>query len=116
VAAGVGEFGQVVDEPEGIFGIAQWFPGGDRDVDTGPPESSFLREYAQRTGSQPDYPAVQAAAGAALAVRCAELAGSTARTELWDAAICLEASTLFRAFGIDRRHGSQVKHTTVLVR
>ncbi len=27
VAAGVGDFGQLVNDPEGIFGIAQWYPG-----------------------------------------------------------------------------------------
>lgn len=116
VAAGVGEFVQVVNDPEGIFGIAQWFPGGGNHVETGPPESSFLEAYGRTTGSQPDYPAVQAAAGAALAIRCAELAGSTGRSDLWNAATSLETSTLFGAFGVDRRNGSQAKHPTVLVR
>ena len=101
---------------EGIFGIAQWFPNGGNQADSGPSESNFLDSYTQRIGSQPDYPAVQAPAGAALAIRCAELAGSTGRGELWDAATSLETSTLFGAFGIDQCNGSQVKHTTVLVR
>ena len=115
VAAGVGDFGQLVNDPEGIFGIAQWYPGGNQ-AETGPPERSFLDAYAQTIGSQPDYPAAQAAAGAALAIRCAEMAGGTGRGELSDAANSLETSTLFGAFGIDPRNGSQVKHTTVLVR
>jgi branched-chain amino acid transport system substrate-binding protein len=116
VAAGVDEFGQVVKDPGGIFGIAQWFRGGGNQVETGPPENSFLDVYPQRIDSQPDYPAVQAAAGAALAIRCVELAGSTGRGELWDAAASLQTSTLFGAFGVDPRTGSQVEHTTVLVR
>jgi hypothetical protein len=116
VAAGVGDFGRVVNDPEGIFGIAQWFPGGGNHAETGPPESTFLGAYERTTGRQPDYPAVQAAAGAALAIRCAELAGSTGRSDLWNAATSLETSTLFGAFGINRRNGSQVNHATVLVR
>ena len=59
---------------------------------------------------------MQAAAGAALAIRCAELAGRTGPGELWDAATSMETSTPFGPFGIDRHNGSQVKHTTVLVR
>ena len=116
VAAGVSEFSQVIKDPEGIFGIAQWFPGSGDQVETGPSEGSFLDACTQMIGSQPDYPAVQAAAGAALAIRCAELADSTGRSELWDAATSLETTTLFGPFGIDRRNGSQVKHTTMLVR
>lgn len=116
VAAGVGDFARVVDDPEGTFGIAQWFPGGGTHVELGPSENSFLDAYAERAGNRPDYPAVQAAAGAALAIRCAELAGSTERSDLWAAATSLETSTLFGPFGIDRHNGSQVKHTTALVR
>jgi Periplasmic binding protein len=116
VAAGVGDFARVVDDPEGIFGIAQWFPGGSTDVKLGPSENSFLDTYVERAGSRPDYPAVQAAAGAALAIRCSELAGSTGRGDLWAAATSLETSTLFGPFGVDRRNGSQVAHTTALVR
>jgi ABC-type branched-subunit amino acid transport system substrate-binding protein len=116
VAAGVSDFARVVDDPEGTFGIAQWFPGGNTHVELGPSENSFLEAYAQRAGSQPDYPAVQTAAGAALAVRCAELAGSTERSDLWAAATSLETSTLFGPFGVDRGNGSQVKHATALVR
>jgi len=116
VAAGVSDFARVVDELEGTFGIAQWFPGGSAHAELGPSENSFLDAYAQRAGSRPDYPAVQAAAGAALAIRCAELAGSTERSDLWAAATSLETSTLFGPFGIDRHNGSQVKHTTALVR
>jgi hypothetical protein len=115
VAAGVREFSHAVDDPEGVFGIAQWFPGSTSDVATGPAEREFLRAYGAQADGHPDYPAVQAAAGAALAVHCAELAGTTRPGELWAAAASLETSTLFGAFGIDRRTGSQVKHRTVLV-
>ncbi len=115
VAAGVREFGRVVDDPDGVFGIAQWFPGSGRDVALGPPEDEFLGAYAARAGSVPDYPAVQVAAGAVIATRCARLAGGTSRDALWAAAADLETSTLFGGFRIDPENGAQVKHQTVLV-
>jgi len=116
VAAGVREFSQAVDDTDGIFGIAQWCPGTSKNAKTGPAETDFLRHYAATTGSQPDYPAVQAAAGAALAVRCAQLAGSPQPADLWSAATSLETSTLFGVFGIEPRNGAQVKHQTILLR
>jgi len=119
VAAGVHEFSQAVDNPDGVFGIAQWFPGSSSsssDAMTGPTEREFLRCYGALANGYPDYPAVQATAGAALAVHCAELAGTTGPGGLWAAAASLETSTLFGEFGIDGRTGAQVRHRTVLVR
>ena len=110
------EFGRVVDDPEGVFGIAQWFPGSGAAAVLGPGEDEFVRAYSAANGTLPDYPAVQAAAGAVLAVHCAGLAGSTRREALWAAATSLDASTLFGAFGIHPRSGVQEKHQTVLVR
>ncbi len=115
VAAGVHEFSQAAGDPEGIFGIAQWFPGASAAA-TGPAESNFLQKYAENSGSRPDYPAVQAAAAAAIGLRCAELAGSTRPADLWTAATGLETSTLFGPFGIDSQDGAQVRHQTVLTR
>ena len=116
IAAGVREFGRAVDDPEGVFGIAQWFPGSRNKVTLGPPEDDFLRAYAERGGLVPDYPAVQAAAGAVIATHCARLADGTNRDALWAAAAGLETSTLFGDFKIDAGSGTQVKHRTVLVR
>lgn len=116
VAAGVREFGRVIDGPEGIFGIAQWFPGRSIQAALGPGEDEFVRSYSAATGTVPDYPAVQAAAGAVLAVHCAQRAGSTRGEDLWAAATSLDTSTLFGAFGINPRSGVQDKHQTVLVR
>ncbi len=115
VAAGVREFSEAVGDPEGIFGIAQWFPGRD-DAAIGPGGRDFLVAYADADGSRPDYPAVQAAAAAVIAVRCAQLAGSTRRGDLWVAAAGLETATLFGPFGIDPRSGTQIRHQTVLLR
>jgi len=116
VAAGVREFGHVVDDPEGIFGIAQWFPGGKAEVALGPSEDDFVGAYARPGDTPPDYPAIQAAAGAVIATHCARLAGSTRRSDLWAAAVGLETSTMFGDFKVDPGSGAQIKHRTVLVR
>jgi hypothetical protein len=115
IAAGVREFGRVVDDPDGVFGIAQWFPGSRHDVMLGPAEDEFLRSYVGRTSALPDYPAVQAAAGAVIATHCARLAGGTGRDALWAVAAALKISTLFGGFRIDPATGTQVKHQTVLL-
>jgi ABC-type branched-subunit amino acid transport system substrate-binding protein len=114
IAAGVREFRNAVDNPEGVFGIAQWFPGSNARVELGPSEDEFVRAYGG--DAPPDYPAVQAAAAAIIATRCAELAGGTSRDDLWAAAAGLETSTLFGSFKIDPSSGVQVNHQTVLVR
>jgi Periplasmic binding protein len=105
IAAGVREFGRVTDDPEGVFGIAQWFPGSGTTEALGPGEDEFVRAYSAANGTLPD-----------LAVHCAGLAGSTRREALWAAATSLDTSTLFGAFGINPRNGVQEKHQTVLVR
>jgi Periplasmic binding protein len=115
IAAGVREFGNVVDDPDGVFGIAQWFPGSQQDVALGPAEDEFTSAYLSRAGTMPDYPAVQAVAGAVIATHCARLAGSTNRSDLWAAAGEMETSTLYGGFKIDPRSGAQVLHQTVLV-
>lgn len=116
IAAGVRTFGHVVDDPAGVFGIAQWFPGSDQEVDLGPAEDEFLGAYVGRVGVVPDYPAAQATAGGVIATHCARLAGGTDRDGLWAAAAALETSTLFGGFKIDPRNGTQLSHRTVLVR
>src|SRR5215472_12921540 len=46
VAAGVREFAGEVDDPEGIYGAGQWFPGRTTRAELGPPEDTFLAAYA----------------------------------------------------------------------
>lgn len=116
IAAGVREFGRAVDNPEGVFGIAQWFPRSGNEVTLVPSEDDFLGAYAERGGLLPDYPAVQAAAGAVIAAHCTLLADGTNRDALWATAAGLETSTLFGGFKINPGNGSQVRHRTVLVR
>ena len=117
VAAGVREFVRTAGNPEGIFGVAQWFPGSRRQVLLGPSEEEFMGAYASAGGGEsPDYPAVQAAAGAVIAAHCARLAGSSQCEELWATAAALDISTLFGGFAVDPTRGTQVKHEMTLVR
>jgi ABC-type branched-subunit amino acid transport system substrate-binding protein len=109
VAAGVREFHDAVGDSDGVLGVAQWFPGTAGDVAIGPSEDAFLAAYRRRTGTLPDYPAVQAATAAALAVHCAGLAGGTGANDLWRAATSLRTTTLFGAFAIDDA-GVQTAH------
>jgi ABC-type branched-subunit amino acid transport system substrate-binding protein len=116
IAAGVSHFASVVERPDGIYGIAQWFDGcGDRPA-LGPPASDFVSAFSRATGDRPDYPALQAVAGAVVAMHCAELAGSLEREALWAAAVALDTSTLLGAFAIDSETGAQTAHHPVLVR
>jgi ABC-type branched-subunit amino acid transport system substrate-binding protein len=116
VAAGVREFAAAVGNPEGVFGIGQWFPGTVRDPDLGPSEPDFLTAYSALSDVFPDYPAVQAVAGATLATHCARTVGGTTRDLLWSSVSTLETQTLFGRFKINPTTGAQVKHEAVLVR
>jgi len=116
VAAGVREFAGQVDDPEGIYGASQWFPGSTTRAELGPPQDAFLAASAAVTGQPVDYPGVQAAAAAVIAAHCARQARSTARGQLWAQAAALDTTTLFGGFRIDPVTGAQVKHETVLVR
>jgi len=115
VAAGVREFPAAAGEAEGTFGVGQWFPGIVRPPALGPAEADFLAAYSALTGAVPDYPAVQAAAAAVLAVHCARLAGGSTRDLLWEAALALDTRTLFGDFRIRPGDGVQMGHQTVLV-
>jgi len=114
VAAGVQDFGEATANPVGTFGIAQWFPRTGHQPQIGPAEEQFLTAYGTRIAA-PDYPAVQAAAAAAIAAHCARLAGTTRPQPLWQAASSLDTSTLFGAFKIDPATGAQTSHQTVLL-
>src|SRR4029077_5343355 len=116
VAAGVREFAGEVDDPEGIYGASQWYPGSATRTELGPPQDAFLAAYAATTCQPADYPGVQAAAAAVIAPHCARRARSTARGQLWAQAAALDTATLFGRFRIDPVTGAQVKHEAVLVR
>ena len=110
------EFADEVDDPEGIYGASQWFPGSATRAELGPPQDAFLAAYAAATDQPADYPGVQAAAAAVIAAHCARQARSTARGQLWAQAAALDTATLFGRFRIDPVTGAQVKHEAVLVR
>ncbi len=116
IAAGVRSFGEAVARSEGVFGIAQWFPGSVPAADLGPAERDFVSVYRRSTGTAPDYPAVQAAAAAVVGTHCARVAGDLSRDSLWGAAASLDATTLFGPFRIDPVSGAQRGHETVVVR
>jgi hypothetical protein len=116
VAAGVREFSQAVEHPDGTLGIAQWFSGGGQAALVGPTEHDFLAAYSAAMGDPPDYPAIQAAASAALAAHCARQVGGTNRDLLWPAATALETSTMYGAFKVSPTSGAQLGHQTILTR
>jgi len=115
IAAGVREFASTTDRVDGIYGIAQWCPGRGIRPRIGAAEDEFLGAYRDWVGEQPDYPAVQAAAKAAIATHCAHLAGSLRADALWAVAADLETTTLLGEFRIDSKSGAQTAHTPVLV-
>lgn len=117
VAAGVQEFASEIEQPEGIYGVGQWFPravANSRGI--GPSETTFLAAYTSHTAARIDYPGVQAVAGAALAAHCIRRTKTTALGPLWAEAAALDTETLFGGFKIDPVTGAQVKHEAVLVR
>ena len=116
VAAGVREFGEAIEDPKDVFGVGQWFPGRETTPQLGPTEADFLAAYSNLAGAMPDYPAVQAVAGAVLATHCARQAGGTTRDLLWPAATALDTDTLFGGFQVNPVTGAQLKHETVVVR
>ncbi|WP_436761782.1 ABC transporter substrate-binding protein [Streptosporangium sp. V21-05] len=116
VAAGVREFGQALNDPHGIYGVGQWFPGNADPAEVGIGEPDFLTAYQDRAGTLPDYPAVQAVAAAIIATHCATTTGDTGRDALWSAAASLNTTTLFGAFKIDPHTGTQLGHQPALIR
>jgi len=78
----------------------QWFPQPEQRPQIGPTQEQLFTAYGTQT-APPDYPAVQAAAAAAIAAHCARLAGTTRTEPLWQAASSLDTNTLFGAFKIN---------------
>jgi hypothetical protein len=116
VAAGVSEFDRAVEHTEGLYGLAQWLRGAGSEPTLGPSEAEYISAYRGLAGEQPEYPAVQAAAAAELAVHCARLAGGSRPEAVWPVVSRLSATTLFGAFAIDAGSGLQTGHETTLVR
>jgi ABC-type branched-subunit amino acid transport system substrate-binding protein len=115
VAAGVSDFQTTAAFAPGVLGLTQWVAGAGPAVEVGPEEADFVARYTALTGREPDYPAVQAAAAAALAVHLAHVAGVGTRAALWAAATGLHTTTLFGRFRADAVTGAQAGHETRLV-
>ncbi len=62
-----------------------------------------------------DYPMVQAYAGALVAQRCVEAAGTVADTALRSMAGTLDFSTFYGHFKIDPETGRQMSHSVLIV-
>jgi ABC-type branched-subunit amino acid transport system substrate-binding protein len=116
VAAGVREFADEIQNADGIYSVGQWFPGINQSPELGPNEADFLSAYSARFGSSPDYPAVQAAAGAVIAAHCVRKAGSFAPDAIWRVAAALATNTFFGDFKIDPSTGAQLGHRGALMR
>ncbi|MGH7918772.1 MAG: ABC transporter substrate-binding protein [Candidatus Dormibacteraceae bacterium] len=116
VAAGVSDFRDAVEEPDGVFGVAQWFPRQGVPHALGMSEEAFVTAYRNESDRTPDYPAVQAVAASVIASHCARMTDSTEVKTLWDYASHLDTSTLYGNFRIDPKTGVQVKHEMALVR
>ena len=102
VVCGVARAGEELGEAVvGWLGPAQW--------DGSPPPPPFLLPAGV------DYPAAQALAGAIIAERALELAGSAAPDALWDAARALRTRTLIGPFAVDAE-GRQTAHAPCIVR
>lgn len=114
VAAGVAAFANDVGDPAGVFGIGQWAPGANPEVNAGMDEEHFLAAWERRFGGVPDYPAVQAYATGVVAAAAARASGTVRPDLLWSAAAGLDVTTVFGAFRLDAATGEQIGHVAAL--
>lgn len=115
VAAGVASFAHDLGtDPDGIYGVGQWAPGGTGDVEVGMDEREFLTAWRDRYGTTPDYPGVQAYAAGLIAEAAVRTAGTTEPRALWQTLSGLDFTTVFGTFRIHPETGEQVGHQAVL--
>ena len=116
VAAGIQTFRDVLGvESEGFLGPSQWEPPTQYRHDYGPSAPQVLKSMLQHASGTVDYPMVQAYAGALVAQRCVEAAGTVADAALRSMAGLLDFSTFFGRFKIDPESGRQTGHTGLIV-
>jgi branched-chain amino acid transport system substrate-binding protein len=116
VAAGVEGFHRELGPlAEGVVGPSPWEPSEAGPATLGPDAGWLVEGFRRRFGALPGYPAAQAVAAGVLAVECARRAGSLAPTALVDAALGLDAWTLYGRFRLDPATGRQVGHEVRLV-
>jgi branched-chain amino acid transport system substrate-binding protein len=117
VGAGIERFARELgDAAEGFLAPSQWEPRAHQAVSYGPSTEEFTRRYAEQSPEALDYPAAQAYAGALIAQRCVEVAGSTDQWALRAAASTLRLRTFFGRFAIDRATGKQTGHRMLAIR
>ncbi len=116
VAAGIQPFRDVLGvESEGFLGPSQWEASTRHRHDYGPATSQVLKSMLQHASGTVDYPMVQAYAGALVAQRCVEAAGTVADAALRSMAGTLDFCTFYGRFKIDRETGRQTGHTVLIV-
>jgi hypothetical protein len=114
VAAGVAQFADDVDDPQGILGIGQWTPGAEFVGSAGMDETDFLESWQRRFGGVPDYPGVQAYAAGVVAAAAVQSAGTAESGALWQEVIGMDMQTVFGRFRLDAENGEQIGHEAVL--
>lgn len=116
VAAGIQPFRDVLGvESEGFLGPSQWESSVRHRHDYGPAAPQVLKSMLQHGSGTVDYPMVQAYAGALVAQRCVEAAGTVADAALRSMAGMLDFSTFFGPFKIDPETGRQTGHSMLIV-
>ncbi len=111
VVAAIDQFQVVLGErANGFIAPSQWEPSVNFSGIGGANASDFARSYSQRFDEPLDYPAVQAYAGALIAQRCVEIAGTLEHGALREAANSLQCDTLYGCFKIDPSTGRQIAH------
>ena len=116
VAAGIQPFRDVLGvESEGFLGPSQWEASTRHRHDYGPAAPQVLKSMLQHGSGTVDYPMVQAYAGALVAQRCVEAAGTVADAALRSMAGMLDFSTFFGPFKIDPETGRQTGHSMLIV-
>ena len=116
VAAGIQKFRDVLGvESEGFLGPSQWEASTRHRHDYGPAVPQVLKSMLQHGSGTVDYPMVQAYAGALVAQRCVEAAGTAEDAALRSMAGILDFSTFFGPFKIDPETGRQTGHSMLIV-
>ena len=103
---------------EGFLGPSQWELTTKQPVEYGPTAEQVLESIAVSggaSGTEVDYPLVQAYAAGLVAQRCVEEAGSLEPGALREAAVNLDFSTFYGRFRIDPATGVQTGRSPLIV-
>ncbi|MBI4481625.1 MAG: amino acid ABC transporter substrate-binding protein [Acidobacteria bacterium] len=116
VGAGIQSFWQELGEAaEGVIGPSQWEPEVRFEEIRGPDSDWFVRNFKDRFGQRPDYPAAGGFALGLVLMECIARAGSLDDQQLRRAAAELDFNTFYGRFRLDPETGRQAGHQIVLV-